>query len=628
MAGRRWLDWPPQRAGHRPGAAAPRAVRRLFALYCLAALPLLAAGPAQAQGDDGAPREPVTQPAKTAPAAAEANTSAREVLEKEKAAEELLRQRATAGNGELDAGRTPLTAMLSLRRAFNAGDYSRAAQFLDMRYLPEDMGDMTPEQLVRALAFMLNRQIILDLASLSDNPEGHTDDGLPAYRDRLAVLNLEQGEVAIYLQHVPDGKGGQTWKISNSTVQRIPAMWEELGFHPLASYLFDVLPDFTFMGMLNWQVLGLALALLLAWLGATLLTWLMNRLVQLIPNIFPQGIEHFFRRPLRIFGFIMLAAMLIGELGLSLKLRVLLDSSGLDYLAWTILLTGLISLLRDYHIRRLQALGQHNYAALLRPVSNMAKVLLVIVIALVWADNAGYSMTTILTGLGVGSLAVALAAQKTLENLIGAITLYSARPISPGDTCRFGGVFGTVEEIGLRSTAIRTLDRTLVHVPNAVLSSVEIENFSARDRFRYFRNARVLAQTPDQLRVILAQIRRTLLSHPMVHPDTVSVRLDDIEDVAARLRLDAGIRTTDFQAYLAVAEDLNLRFIEIIAAAGASLVGQGQLRLVREGGAAAATPQVGDMLALWREQDSAPFPDFSEREKAELRDSLDYPRAT
>jgi MscS family membrane protein len=290
---------------------------------------------------------------------------------------------------------------------------------------------------------------------------------------------------------------------------------------------------------------------------------------------------------------------------------------------------GIISLIRDYNIRRLQRTGQESFAALLGPITKMVKVVVVLIIALVWAEDAGYNMTTILAGLGVGSLAVALAAQKTLENLIGAITLYSARPIAPGDFCRFGTVTGTVEEIGLRSTAIRTLDRTLVHVPNAVLSAVEIENFSARDRIRYFRNLRVLAESPGQLRVILAEIRRTLLAHPMVRQDTVSVRLDNIDDAVARLRIDAGIPTTDYQEFLAVAEDLNLRFIDIVAEAGAALVGPGQLRVVRDAGdAGRASANVDEMLALWREQDATPFPDFSDEEKAELRGSLEYPGRT
>ncbi|HAN29700.1 MAG TPA: mechanosensitive ion channel protein MscS, partial [Haliea salexigens] len=138
----------------------------------------------------------------------------------------------------------------------------------------------------------------------------------------------------------------------------------------------------------------------------------------------------------------------IDKLGLSMTARILLDSSGIDYIAFTVLLLGLLSLLRDYQIRKMQYAGNTHYVALLKPFTIIVKIIVVTIIALYWARQAGYDMSTILAGLGVGSLAVALAAQKTLENLIGAITLYSARPVSAGDLCRFGDVVGIVEEIG------------------------------------------------------------------------------------------------------------------------------------------------------------------------------------
>ena len=549
-------------------------------------------------------------------------------MENDKILDDLIREKGASGSlaESIENGRTPLATILALRQALSNGDYDAAAKFLDMRYIDEDFDGLTPGQLIRALAHMISQQIVLDISSISDNPQGHQNDGLPAYRDLLTTVTLSDGEVPIYLQRVPDDAGGQMWKVSNASVEKIPTMWRELGFHPLASKLFNILPDFTFLGLLNWQVLGIVLAIIAGWLLSTVFTWIANKLVQLIPNIFPRGIEHFFRRPLRVFLFLIISVKLIEQLGLSLKFRIMLNSSGLDYLAYTILLLGIVSLIRDYNIRRLQALGQNNFAALLRPMTSMFKVVMVIIIALVWAKNAGYNISTLLAGLGVGSVAVALAAQKTLENLIGAITLYAARPVSPGDMCRFGTITGTVEEIGLRSTTIRTLDRTLVHVPNAIFSSSEIENYTARDRIRFFRNVHLLAQSPDQLRVVLANIRETLYSHAMVYPETVSVRLEEINDAAAKLRLDAGIRTTNYQEFLAVAEDLNLRFIQIVLDAGACVSGPGQLRIVRD------DQQSGDdnayirqMLALWKEQDSKPFPNFSDQQIAAMSGSLDWP---
>src|SRR5207248_1522615 len=97
----------------------------------------------------------------------------------------------------------------------------------------------------------------------------------------------------------------------------------------------------------------------------------------------------------------------------------------------------------------------------------------------------GYNTSTILAGLGVGGLAIALAAQKTIENLFGGVAVISDRPVFVGDFCRFGDQLGTVEDIGLRSTRIRTLDRTLVTVPNGQFSSITLENFSRRDKMLF-----------------------------------------------------------------------------------------------------------------------------------------------
>ena len=250
--------------------------------------------------------------------------------------------------------------------------------------------------------------------------------------------------------------------------------------------------------------------------------------------------------------------------------------------------------------------------------------------ALMWADQAGFNVSTLIAGLGVGSIAVALAAQKTLENVIGAITLYTARPIRPGDWCRFGNIKGSVEEIGLRSVTLRTADRTLVTVPNSMFSSADIENYSVRDRIRFFKLLELQMPTPDQLRAILGEFRSLFAAHPMVRQDTVSIRLADIEAATAVVRLDAGILTRDHQEYLAVAEDLNLRIIEIVHQNGAIFSGPGQVLQIRDFQQAGddKLEEVQAKLEVWRQGDGLPFPDLSDEEKQRLKSSLEYPKKT
>jgi MscS family membrane protein len=446
--------------------------------------------------------------------AAKPDVSAREVLEASQESDKVMEEKEESDSQGIEALSTPLNALLKLRKAVEQNDYEIAGEFLDRRYQPEELEQISDEDLLKALGYVFNQQNMINLADVSDHPQGELNDGLPSYRDQIGTVILSDREVPIYLQRVPDGKGGRAWKLSNATVAEIPEMWDELGYSPVAEYLQKVLPDIKFMGMDNW----------------------LRRLALMIPNRFPMGITNFFKGPMRFFLFIMIARLLIGQLGLSLKARVFLQSSGMDFIAWTILLLGLMSLLRDYQIRKMQYAGNAQYVALIKPFTTIMKVIVVTIIALYWAKTAGYDMSTILAGLGVGSLAVALAAQKTLENVIGAVTLYTARPVSAGDFCRFGNTLGTVEEIGLRSTLIRTLNRTMVVVPNSVFSSVEIENFSDRDRIRYFRQFRLRLESAEQIRFILAELRRTFLAHPELLQDTVSIRFENIVEGNALLR--------------------------------------------------------------------------------------------
>ena len=555
------------------------------------------------------------------------DTSMRELIEKEQAVEELIEKKQNTDRGDILVESTPLSSMLAVREALRERDYTRAGQYLDMRYLPEELAGHTPEELVQELALVWNQQNIIDISALSDDPRGNLEDGLPSYRDLVGTVTISSGEIPILLQRVPDGEGGRVWKFSNATVARIPEMWEELGFSPVALYLREILPEFRFMGMENFQVLATVLFFLFAWPLAALISNLLLRIALKIPNHFPKGITRFFRRPFRFFLFILIARLLVNQMGLSLSARILLESSGVDYIAYTVLLLGLISLFRDYQIRKMEHQGNVQYVALMKPFTTILQVVVIIVIALFWAERAGYDMSTILAGLGVGSLAVALAAQKTLENVIGAITLYTARPVKAGDFCRFGQTVGTVEEIGLRSTIIRTPDRTRVFIPNSVFSSVEVENYSSRDRIRYFRQLQLQMTTADQLRVILADLRKMFYSHPKVLQDSVSVRLEKVEQALALVRLEAGISTRDFQEYLTVAEDINLRIIELVHNVGAAFSGPGQVLQLRKFKQASdeETARVEAVLQEWREQDHRPFPDYSAEEIKQFRGTIDFP---
>jgi MscS family membrane protein len=178
----------------------------------------------------------------------------------------------------------------------------------------------------------------------------------------------------------------------------------------------------------------------------------------------------------------------------------------------------------------------------------------------------------LLAGLGVGGLALALAAQPTLENLIAALTLHADRPVRVGDFCRFGDTLGIVEGIGMRSTRIRTLDHTLLSVPNAEISKGPVDNYSARRKIWYHPRIRLRYETtPDQVRHLLVEIRKLLYAHPRVLADPARIRFVGFGEYSLDLDVFAYVDTKDYGEYLEIAEDLNLRIMDVIKAAGTEL---------------------------------------------------------
>ncbi len=246
------------------------------------------------------------------------------------------------------------------------------------------------------------------------------------------------------------------------------------------------------------------------------------------------------------------------------------------------------------------------------------------------AERIGLPVVPLLAGLGVGGLAVALAARPTLENLIGGVILYADRPVRVGDFCKFGDNVGTVETIGMRSTQIRGLDRTVISVPNAQFVDMQLVNYARCDRMLIDPIVGLRYETsPEQLRFVLAKLREMLLAHPRIDGETVRVRFSGFGNSSLDIELRVYALTRDWNNYHAIREDIFLRIIDIVAEAGTGFAFPSTTAyLARDGGldeengrAAAAQVQA------WRESGSLPFPEFAKETKEALAGSLSYPPA-
>ena len=186
-------------------------------------------------------------------------------------------------------------------------------------------------------------------------------------------------------------------------------------------------------------------------------------------------------------------------------------------------------------------------------------------------NELGFQVASLLAGLGIGGIALALAAQKTVEHLFGSVAIGVDQPFRVGDFVKIDDVSGTVETIGMRSTRIRTLDRTLVTIPNGKLAEARAETFAVRDRIRLLANlGLVYGTTAEQLRAVLAGIEDELRGHPRIFPEGISVRFTEFKDSSLNVEVVAWFATADFGEFTRIRQELFLRFMELVERAGTS----------------------------------------------------------
>jgi MscS family membrane protein len=252
----------------------------------------------------------------------------------------------------------------------------------------------------------------------------------------------------------------------------------------------------------------------------------------------------------------------------------------------------------------------------------------VIVGTLVIFYIAGINIAAVLTGLGIGGIAIAFAAQKTLENLFGGIMIISDHPIRVGDFCRAGDYLGIIENIGLRSTRIRTLKRTVVSVPNGQLAVMSLENFTMRDKIWFHHTLHLRYETTaDQLRYVLAEIRKMLYEHSKVESPSARIRLTGFGSSSLDLEVFAYVLETQYEPFLHIQEDLLLRIMDIIEASGSGFAFPSQTTYVA-GDVSLDTvksQKAMETVRQWREQGKLPFPDFSPEMIAEIENKTEYP---
>lgn len=266
--------------------------------------------------------------------------------------------------------------------------------------------------------------------------------------------------------------------------------------------------------------------------------------------------------------------------------------------------------------------------AVLPLLSKILKIFIFIVAGLFLLQNFGFDIAAIIAALGIGGVAIALASQKSVENLFGGVMLSLDQPVRVGDFCLFNGMVGTIEDIGLRSTKIRTLNRTLVSIPNAEFAGMQLENFAHRDKILIHTTIGVRYETtPDQMRRIIMDIRKMLLGHPMVDKDPARARFINFNDYSLDIEIFSYIKTNDWTTFLEVREDIFLRIMDIIHDAGSDFAFPSQTIYFERGAGLPEKTQksVHKQMEQLRKENRRFFPDLDDEEKAAITNTLSYP---
>lgn len=472
--------------------------------------------------------------------------------------------------------RTPRGTATGFIKAVAEVNYDKAARYLNLDTTLLEESERA--RLAQALQRLLDQQgDIIPYSWISDDPLGKVEDELSPNLDRVGKATVDGETFDILLERTEGPQGEPVWLFSSQTVERIPLDIETTAAAPLID---KVLPEFLEERKWGGVPAGHWLAMLLLAAFAYLLAWSITSFALfIIPLLWRKaaeeptaGILKAFALPIRLYLAVLLFVSVSPAVGISLIVRQGFSEATVivGLVALLLLLWRLIDFLTGFFERRLTRHGNLAGFSAVLFLRRGAKIALIAFGAIAILSTFGFDVTTGLAALGIGGIALALGAQKTVENFVGSVTLIADQPVRVGDFCKVGDTVGTVEQIGMRSTRIRTNDRTIVTIPNGEFSSQKIENYTHRDRFWFHPvfNFRY-ETTPAQIRYLLAELRAVMLANPKVDPDPARIRFIELGPHSLNLEIFAYVLASNYNEFLEIKEDLLLRMMDVVEASGA-----------------------------------------------------------
>ena len=472
---------------------------------------------------------------------------------------------------------TPYGTVFGFLEAAQSGNYSVAAQYLQMSSARRQTDG---EALAQKLKVVMDNAFAGSLKRVSTQADGTPQEGLPPDRQRLGTMS--SGDVEAELDLVRDPKAGKIWLISSDTLTKVPELYEQVEARQVETRLPAWVVKHQLAGMPLWQWFALFLLipvaaaagwLLLVVLQIPLVLWARKRghseLVDwrsvsgpawlLAGTLAHRILMTYVRMPLlqRHYYFQVTAVAVV---------------IGANWILWRVI---------RWFLRRVRrsalAHGHSGTGSLMLLGERIIKAMVVVMALFLVFSVLGFDMSKALAGLGIGALAIGFGAQQTIANLFGGVSVLGDEVIRVGDVCKFGDRTGTVEDIGLRSTRVRTEERTLLAIPNGTVATINVENLSRRDKILFKTVLGLhLNTSAEQVRYVLSEIRAVLESHPKVDAKNVRVRLIELASSSLNVELVSYVLTQDFNEFAAVREELLLNVMRFVEDSGTTLASPSQ----------------------------------------------------
>ena len=444
---------------------------------------------------------------------------------------------------------TPRGTISGLLDALASRDYTRARVFFER----SAQGEQTPRDLQAVLDA---GGVLQPFGALSNDPAGTLNDGLDPNSERVGNL-ADEDKTPILLTRGTDEEGLEVWRISRETTRAVHQAVQDV--KPVA----ETGPQIAGASLMDWlKLLGIAAVVFFAFHMVSLA--ILAIAARLISD-HEQSRAYRFTQAATAPLSLLLSAIVFQVWASSFPVSIVARQLMLRYISvfgWIALawfLVRMVDAAAKLVIARMEGQERRQAVSVVTLMRRAVKIVLLALAAVAIFDTFGIDVTTGVAALGIGGIALALGAQKTVENLVGSVTLIADKPIQVGDFCKVGDVVGTVEDIGIRSTRIRTLERTVVTIPNGDFSSRQIENFATRDRFLF--NPVIGVEYgigSAKLLEAVEIVEAVLIAHSRIIKPGARARFKDFGDNSLDIEVFSYIEAADFDESLVIRQDLLL----------------------------------------------------------------------